>query len=112
METILPTNVLPEEPEKILLHVSEHTVETCGVSAYILFRCFPLFVSLTKEEKDGKTICRGILNSLDFLVDNKNFRMMVSDDLIELYIVNPKLKQKFQFWAKDFLQITKENTPS
>lgn len=112
MEQILPTAAQPEEPEKILLHVSEHAIEAYGVSAYILFKCFPHFISLMKEEKEGGTVCKGVMNSLDFLIGNKNFRMVVSDELIGLYIVNPILKQKLQLWAKDFLRIMEESTPS
>lgn len=105
-----PPGIQPEESEKILLAVNERHIEAYGEAAYILYRCFPHFVSLQKETGENGDVYFVVMENMNFLTGNKNFRLLVSDNLIELRIVNSKLKLRFPFWINDFRRMTEEGS--
>lgn len=112
MKQTEPPGIQPEESEKILLTVNERHIEAYGEAAYILYRCFPHFVSLQKETGKNGNIYFVEMDDWTFLSGNKNFRLMGNDDLLELYFINPKLKMKLPGWIHAYQQLLKEEYSS
>lgn len=91
--------------EAILFRMDENGLTTYGLSAYIISRCIPRLKLLKREDGNAGETYYVALEDLDFLIGNKNFRMKVSDDRIEVHILNKKLEERLPKWASEFQKL-------
>lgn len=91
--------------ETILFSMDENGLTAYGLSAYIITRCILRLRLLKREDGNTGEIYYVALEDLDFLISNKNFRMMVSDDRIEIHILNQKLKERLPKWVSEFQEL-------